>query len=136
MGSAAQHFIAVAVMFAVLATIVISSPNTTVISVLCNTNQYTRGDPFTISLAYVLNDLVENTPSSKGRDYYDISPFPNAFAYGHAACSINLNLTAADCSGCLLAAIAQLNATCGMRIGARAILADCSIRYEQYPFVN
>ena len=101
------------------------------------TRASTRADPFAISLAYVLNDLVENTRSSKGRDYHDICPFPSAFACDHAACSsTNLNLTAADCSGCLLAAIAQLNAGCSMKIGARAILADCIIRYEQYPFAD
>nr|XP_029124107.1 antifungal protein ginkbilobin-like protein [Elaeis guineensis] len=111
-----------------------SVPNTNITSVLCNTGTYTSGDPFTISLAYVLSDLLDATPSRKGHDYYNISPFPNAFAYGHAACMANL--TNGDCSVCLQSAEGAMNSTCGMAIGARSVLVDCTIRYEQYPFVN
>lgn len=136
MGSLTSQFMTMSMLLAATVIMVISTPNTTVISILCNGSSYTSGDPFSISLAYVLNDLVKSTPASKGREYYNISPFPNAFAYGYAACGTSTNVKGTDCSICLLAAIAQLNTTCSMRIGARAILADCNIRYEQYPFAN
>ncbi|KAL5792953.1 hypothetical protein ACOSP7_001547 [Xanthoceras sorbifolium] len=109
-----------------------SVPNTNARSVLCNSGMYTSGDPFAISLAYVLGDLETVTPTSKGFDYYNISPYPNAFAYGHAAC--NQNLTSSDCTTCLGAANTEMFASCPSRIGARSVLYDCTIRYEQYPF--
>ncbi|KAL5984464.1 hypothetical protein ACLOJK_018569 [Asimina triloba] len=106
-------------------------PNTNVTSILCNVGEYTRGDPFAVSLAYVLSDLVEQTPSSKGHDYSNISPFPNAFAYGHASCGGTIS--DGDCATCLSIASKNMTDACGSRIGGRAILYDCSIRYEQYP---
>uniref|UniRef100_A0A1D1YM58 Antifungal protein ginkbilobin-2 n=1 Tax=Anthurium amnicola TaxID=1678845 RepID=A0A1D1YM58_9ARAE len=108
------------------------APNTKVVSVLCNSQVYTMGDPFGTSLAYVLRDLQAVAPAREGHDYRNISPYPNAFAYGHAACAANL--TSADCSSCLAAAAKQMLGTCAMRIGARCALYDCNIRYEQYPF--
>ncbi|GKU86615.1 hypothetical protein SLEP1_g1117 [Rubroshorea leprosula] len=107
-------------------------PNTNVRTVLCNSGVYSSGDPFVISLAYVLADLETVTPTRKGYDYYNISPYPNAFAYGHCAC--NKNLTSSDCATCLAAAKTNMFSTCQSRIGARSILYDCTIRYEQYPF--
>ncbi|XP_076893773.1 antifungal protein ginkbilobin-like protein [Bidens hawaiensis] len=109
-----------------------SVPNTNITSVLCNSGIYTRGDPFAISLAYVLNELTTKTPAKQGYNYKNISPYPNAFAYGHATC--NQNLTSTDCKKCLDAAEFQMLSNCNDRIGARAVLNDCSIRYEQYPF--
>lgn len=55
---------------------------------------YTSGDPFAVSLSYVVGELESVTPTQKNYDYHNIniSPYPNALAYGHAAC--NLNLTA------------------------------------------
>jgi hypothetical protein len=76
------------------------APNTTPLSVRCNGAVYGAGDPFAESLAYVLADLLAATPSSRARDAYSISPYPNAFAYGHAACG-GAGLTAADCATCL-----------------------------------
>lgn len=111
-----------------------TAPDVTVVSTLCNSAAYTGGDPFAISLAYVLADLLEAAPDRRGHDYYNISPYPNAFAYGHAACKANL--TASDCTTCLRYAEGQMNSTCGMRIGARSVLVDCTTRYEQYPFRN
>jgi hypothetical protein len=111
------------------------APNTTPLSVLCNGAVYGAGDPFAESLAYVLADLLAATPSSRARDAYSISPYPNAFAYGHAACSL-AGLTAADCASCLGSAVGQMNATCGHAVGARAVLVDCRVRYEQYAFVD
>nr|XP_051190523.1 uncharacterized protein LOC127303855 [Lolium perenne] len=76
------------------------APNTTPLSVRCNGAVYGAGDPFAESLAYVLADLLAATPSSRARDAYSISPYPNAFAYGHAACG-GAGPTAADCATCL-----------------------------------
>ncbi|RWR76657.1 Gnk2 domain-containing protein [Cinnamomum micranthum f. kanehirae] len=112
--------------------VVNGAPNTNVTSVLCNSGVYTASDPFATSLAYVIAELETITPSRMGRDYYNISPFPNAFAYGHAACGATL--TVADCDTCLAAARKIMADTCVSRIGARAVLYDCTIRYEQYPF--
>lgn len=109
-----------------------SDLDTTVSLILCNGGRYTRGDPFAASLAYVVEDLEVKTPESKGYDYYNISPYPNSFAYGHASCS--QNLTAKDCSTCLDSAKTAMFGTCDDRIGARGVLHDCQIRYEQYPF--
>lgn len=108
------------------------SPNTSVKSVLCNSGTYTKGDPFTISLAYVLAELQSATPSRSGYDFRNISPYPNAFAYGHAAC--NQTLTSSDCAACLAAAKTAMLGSCDGRIGGRGELYDCGVRYEQYPF--
>lgn len=108
------------------------TPNTAVKSVLCNSGTYTAGDPFTISLAYVLAELESATPSRRGYDFRDISPYPNAFAYGHAAC--NQTLTTSDCADCLAAAKTAMLGSCDGRIGGRGELYDCIVRYEQYPF--
>lgn len=71
-------------------------------------------------------------PTRQGYDYYNISPYPNAFAYGHADC--NTSLTSPDCRTCLGAAKTSLLGTCVSQIGARPVLFDCTFRYEQYPF--
>ncbi|BAT95609.1 uncharacterized protein HKW66_Vig0250520 [Vigna angularis] len=106
--------------------------NTNITAVLCNVGGYTSGDPFAVSLSYVVEELERETPSQKNYDYYNISPYPNAFAYGHAAC--NLNLTTSDCKTCLGVAKTAMFNGCPKRIGARSVLHDCTIRYEQYPF--
>ncbi|XP_047981744.1 antifungal protein ginkbilobin-like protein [Salvia hispanica] len=108
------------------------APNTAVKSVLCNSGTYSRGDPFTASLAHVLAELEASTPSRRGYDLRNISPYPNAFAYGHAAC--NGTLATSDCASCLAAAKSAMLAGCDARIGARGELFDCLVRYEQYPF--
>ncbi|RCV10435.1 hypothetical protein SETIT_2G112100v2 [Setaria italica] len=110
-----------------------AAPNTEALSVLCNGATYGAGDPFAASLAYVLSELVSETPAAHG-GFYDISPYPAAFAYGHAAC--RPSTAAADCAACLRSAVSQMGATCGRSVGARAVLVDCSVRYEQYPFVD
>ncbi|KAL9331762.1 hypothetical protein ACSQ67_001372 [Phaseolus vulgaris] len=110
-----------------------SVPNTSIINVLCNSGVFTSGDPFAISLSYVLGDLEKETGTQKSYEYHNISPYPIAYAYGHATC--NLNLTSSDCKTCLGAAKTALFTTCqAPRIGARSVLHDCTIRYEQYPF--
>lgn len=111
-----------------------SVPDTNVTTILCNSGVYTKGDPFAISLTYVLAELETVTPTHKNYDFFNISPYPNAFAYGHAAC--NQNLTSSDCTTCLGAAKTAMLGACQSRIGARSVLHDCTIRYEQYPFTD
>ncbi|KAK1292264.1 hypothetical protein QJS10_CPB17g01896 [Acorus calamus] len=126
-------YLAKAITLAMLALQMVScTPNTNVTSVLCNSGVYTSGDPFGASLSYILSDLEAVTPTKKDRDYRNISPYPNAFAYGHAAC--NAILSESDCAACLTSANASMFASCDMRIGARCVLYDCNVRYEQYPF--
>ncbi|KAL2535633.1 Antifungal protein ginkbilobin-2 [Forsythia ovata] len=127
-----QYISKLTIVLLTLSYAVSSAPNTGIKSVLCNSNSYSKGDPFAISLAYVLAELVSSTPTRKGYDFYNISPYPNAFAFGHAACSANL--TRLDCAACLGAANTTMLGSCDGRIGARAVLYDCSVRYEQYPF--
>ncbi|CAN6213819.1 unnamed protein product [Urochloa humidicola] len=112
-----------------------AAPNTEALSVLCNGALYGAGDPFAASLAYVLSELESATPARDPREFYDISPYPTAFAYGHAACRPAPELSAADCAACLRSAVSQMGDTCGHSVGARAVLVDCSVRYEQYAFV-
>lgn len=107
-------------------------PDTTLMNALCNAGVFTSGDPFSISLDYVLQELQTVTSTRTTYDYPNISPYPNAFAYGHASC--NTNLTTSDCNTCLAAAKTALFGTCQNRIGARSLLRDCTLRYEQYPF--
>ncbi|RDX84978.1 hypothetical protein CR513_33900, partial [Mucuna pruriens] len=102
-----------------------SVPNTNITAILCNSGVYTTSDPFAISLSYVVGELETETPTLKNYDYYNISPYPNAFAYGHAAC--NLNLTASDCKTCLGVAKTTVFNGCPKCIGARSVLHDCTI---------
>ncbi|KGN47889.1 hypothetical protein Csa_003100 [Cucumis sativus] len=130
-GSSLKISVAFLAFFA-LSIMVVSIPNTGVRSVLCNSGTFTGGDPFTVSLDYVLKELQSATPTVKNYDFYNISPYPNAFAYGHASC--NQNLSTSDCTTCLEAAKNNMLGSCQMRIGGRSVLNDCTIRYEQYPF--
>ncbi|XWS46805.1 hypothetical protein CRYUN_Cryun14cG0099900 [Craigia yunnanensis] len=120
--------------FLLLCNNVRSVPNTSITTVLCNSGVYSKGDPFATSLAFILEELETVTPTRRGYDYFNISPYPNAFAYGHAACY--QNLTSSDCATCLAAAKTAMFGTCQSRIGARSVLHDCTIRYEQYPFTD
>ncbi|XP_062103424.1 antifungal protein ginkbilobin-like protein [Humulus lupulus] len=106
--------------------VVTSLPNTYVTTVLCNSGQYTAGDPFATSLAYVFEELLIEAPKHKNYELYDISPYPNGFAYGHGTC--NKHLTSSDCLACLGAAKTAMLGSCQNRIGARVVLHDCAIR--------
>ncbi|GMJ07104.1 hypothetical protein HRI_004379600 [Hibiscus trionum] len=93
----------------------------------------TRGDHGLItSLAYVLEDLEVVTSKRQGHDCFNVSSYPNAFAYGHAA--RNQNLTTSNCATCLVNAKVAMFGTCQNRIESRLVLHDCTIRYEQYAF--
>ena len=132
MGTPSKFAIAAIALLCLWISVGESVPNTNITTVLCNVGVYTSADPFAISLAYVVEELEEVTPTYKNHDYYNISPYPNAFAYGHAAC--NMNLTTSDCKACLGVAKTTMFSSCQKRIGARSVLHDCTIRYEQYPF--
>ncbi|KAK2990502.1 hypothetical protein RJ640_019782 [Escallonia rubra] len=118
--------------FLVTLSVVRSDPNTNVMMVMCNPNVYANDDPFTNSLAYVIAELETVTPNRQGYDLRNVSPYPTSLAYGHASC--NQNLAASDCTLCLVAAKTTMSSYCNNRIGARSVLADCLIRYEQYSF--
>ncbi|XP_077240357.1 antifungal protein ginkbilobin-like protein 1 [Tasmannia lanceolata] len=128
MGSLAKLLVVIEILG--LCNMIRGNPNTNVTAVLYNSRRYTRGDPFATSLAYVIAELEAITPPRMGHDYHNISPFPNAFAFGHATCNASLS----DCATCLHSAVQHLVDTCNNCIGAQAILYDCYIRYEQYPF--
>ena len=115
-------------------TMVISTPDTNVTTVLCNTSIYSDGDPFATSLAYVLVELQTTTSTCENYNFYSISPYPNAKAYVHGSC--NKNLTSLDCAVCLGAAKTVMEGLCQRKKGACAVLHDCSIRYEQCPSAN
>ncbi|KAG8370718.1 hypothetical protein BUALT_Bualt13G0012400 [Buddleja alternifolia] len=67
-----------------------SDPNTNVDSLTCNAHTYAENDPFENSVAYVLADLMNVTPSQKNYNYYTAAPYRGSAAYGHATCSIFL----------------------------------------------
>ncbi|PQQ08814.1 antifungal protein ginkbilobin-2-like [Prunus yedoensis var. nudiflora] len=46
-----------------------STANTNITSVLCNSGVYTAGDPFAVSLAYVLQELKTATSTHKNYDF-------------------------------------------------------------------
>ncbi|XP_068663037.1 antifungal protein ginkbilobin-like protein [Aristolochia californica] len=121
-------------LWALLCNVVNGVPNTNLTQVLCNGDMFTGGDPFAGNLVYVLDDLEAFAPPAEDRDYYNISPFPITFAYGHARCVATLSNS--DCKACLKSARETMLATCVSSIGARAVLYDCNIRYEQYPFTD
>lgn len=132
MGIIPSEILAAAIGLLWLCSVVESVPNTTISAILCNAGVYTSGDPFAVSLSFVVGELETETPTRKNYNYYNISPYPNAFAYGHASC--NLNLTSSDCKTCLSVAKTTVFSGCPTRVGARSVLHDCTIRYEQYPF--
>ncbi|CAI9107906.1 OLC1v1007388C1 [Oldenlandia corymbosa var. corymbosa] len=111
-----------------------SVPNTTVLITQCNNGVYANGDPFGISVAYVVDDLESATPFRQGYVYRNISPYPNAFAYGEANCNQSLN--GLDCGTCLGAAKKAMLSSCVSRIGARSGLVDCSMRFSVYNILN
>ncbi|XP_073138360.1 antifungal protein ginkbilobin-like protein [Henckelia pumila] len=109
-----------------------SHPNTTVQTIICNAYTYAKIDPFGKSVAYVLADTMNVTPSIKGYDYYTVSPYPTAIAYGHATC--NVKLPRSQCARCLVAARGTVSSSCANRIGGQVTMVDCSMRYENYEF--
>ncbi|KZV32412.1 antifungal protein ginkbilobin-2-like [Dorcoceras hygrometricum] len=109
-----------------------SEPDTTVTTLICNGNTYLQDDPFGDSVAYVLADLMNVTPSQQGFNYYTVSPYPTAVAYGHATCS--QSLANSECANCLATARGTLSTTCGGHIGGQVGMVDCGMRFEDYSF--
>ncbi|XP_073291596.1 antifungal protein ginkbilobin-like protein [Primulina huaijiensis] len=107
-------------------------PNTSVTTLICNGDTYPQGDPFDDSVAYVLADLMNVTPSQQGYNYYAVSPYPAGVAYGHATCS--LKLANSECANCLATARGTLSTTCGGHIGGQVEMVDCGMRFENYSF--
>ncbi|KAL3725230.1 hypothetical protein ACJRO7_030270 [Eucalyptus globulus] len=100
----------------------------------CNTATYQNGDAFIVSLAWLLLMLEQRTPYYLNYDYYTMSPYQEAVAYGHATCRHVLSFE--DCSACLYYAIRHVVEDCPMSFGARLELQDCKVRYEQYSFTD
>ncbi|GER52983.1 cysteine-rich receptor-like protein kinase [Striga asiatica] len=46
------------------------------------------------------------------------------------------DLTADDCSSCLIGAAGEIPTCCDRRVGGGVLLSSCTIRYETYPFYN
>lgn len=109
-----------------------SQPNGIVKKLICNRNEYSPGTNFAGSLPNLLIDLETETPTVEDYDYANHYPPSNPAAYGYAKC--NQDISAADCGKCLQSAVSILQNRCPMRVGAQLKVADCSLRYEQYPF--
>ncbi|KAK4408061.1 hypothetical protein Sango_0387100 [Sesamum angolense] len=112
--------------------VVKSDPDTSVNSIICNTQYYSGDDPFGNSVAYVLADLMNVAPSQQPYDYYTVSPYPTSPAYGHATCSQALANSA--CANCLASARGTVSSACAGSVGGQVGMVDCSMRYENYPF--
>lgn len=111
-----------------------AGPSTGVVSWRCNGNSYESGDPFSYSLANVLNNMVTVTLNHPGSDYYTVSPRPVSIAYRHAAC--NPGLSSSICVTCIMSARDQMLNDCPTRAGAQVVLYDCKMRYERHPFTD
>ncbi|KAK4441679.1 hypothetical protein Salat_0502800 [Sesamum alatum] len=109
-----------------------SEPNTNVNLLWCNENGYAEEDPYANSVAYVLADLMNVTPSRQAFDYSTLSPYATAVSYGHATC--NTALSNNDCANCLAAGKASVSSGCLNSVGGRVEMVDCAMRYENYPF--
>ncbi|KAI9119152.1 hypothetical protein K1719_009827 [Acacia pycnantha] len=110
-----REYAAITIAMLCLWTIADCVPDTTIMNVLCNAAVFTSGDPFAISLDYVLQELETVTSTQRNYDYSNISPYTNAFAYGHAATPISQPLTATP-----------------VLLPPRRLCSP--LRYEQYPF--
>lgn len=108
-----------------------SEPNTTVNLLWCNFNGYSQEEVYASSVADVLVDLMNVTPTRKGFNYRTVSGNALAVSFGRATC--NEDLSDADCANCLVVAKATVTSGCRNSVGGRTELVDCGIRYENYP---
>ncbi|KAL3725231.1 hypothetical protein ACJRO7_030271 [Eucalyptus globulus] len=108
------------------------APNTSETFKACNTATYQNSDAFSSSLTWLLSTLEQSTCDKINYDFYTMSPYQEAVAYGHGAC--NLVLSYDDCSTCLYYAHRIVLQECPMSIGARLELRK--VRYEQYLFTD
>ncbi|KAL0418752.1 UNVERIFIED_CONTAM: hypothetical protein Sradi_1288700 [Sesamum radiatum] len=112
--------------------VVKNDPDTSINSIICNTQYYSGDDPFGNSVAYVVADLMNVAPSQQPYDYYTVSPYPTSPAYGHATCS--QALANSECANCLASARGTVSSACAGSVGGQVGMVDCSMRYENYPF--
>lgn len=111
--------------------VVMATPNTTPVSILCNNNKVQDGDPFLTSLFILLVDIVNDAPNEKNYETY-MKQGEEQPAYGYAKCIPTV--TPADCYTCLVSARGQIVDRCQVSVGAQLVLGDCRLRYEQYDF--
>ncbi|XP_057794460.1 antifungal protein ginkbilobin-like protein [Salvia miltiorrhiza] len=109
-----------------------SSPNTNINEWRCNADSYSETDAYADNVAYVVTDLVNQTPSTSVYYYLTQSPSNTAICYGQAICNVALSNN--DCFNCLLAAATNIMTICKDKIGGMLEMVDCTIRYENYPF--
>ncbi|KAL3730121.1 hypothetical protein ACJRO7_027167 [Eucalyptus globulus] len=73
--------------------------------------------------------------SDRGYNYYTSSPdVDGTKCYAHATC--NNNLMQGECLMCLSYVNNFILHGCFLSIGVQFELADCRVRYEQYPFTE
>ncbi|GFP94691.1 cysteine-rich receptor-like protein kinase 41 [Phtheirospermum japonicum] len=60
----------------------------------------------------------------------------NDFQYIFALVQCTPDLSSDDCTGCLIAAAAEIPTCCDRRRGGRVLYPSCNLRYERYPFFN
>ncbi|XP_073024291.1 antifungal protein ginkbilobin-like protein [Primulina eburnea] len=108
-----------------------SEPNTAVNLLWCNSHGYSQEDLYAGSVADVLMDLMNVTPTRKGFDYRTVSGNALAVSFGRATCNGALSRT--DCANCLVVAKTTVTSGCRNSVGGRTELVYCSIRYENYP---
>ncbi|CAI9108361.1 OLC1v1007934C1 [Oldenlandia corymbosa var. corymbosa] len=106
--------------------LVSGSPNTQVFQEECSQAFYPAIDPYGISVTYILNDVMKNTPNSQPYDY-SVSGLPPVNAYGFGSCAPALSNS--DCSTCMTAAYTEIVNRCGGHISGKVLLKDCSIGY-------
>ncbi|CAI9108362.1 OLC1v1007935C1 [Oldenlandia corymbosa var. corymbosa] len=105
-----------------------STPNTTIDKEVCSGGTYLAGDPYTNSVAYVLDEVMINTPYSPGYQYGVFSPFLNSPALGFGGCA--QFLSPLECSSCMVAAFNEVLKRCCGYVSGAVILTDCSIGYK------
>nr|CAB3452400.1 unnamed protein product [Digitaria exilis] len=105
------------------------------VTVWCNANSYYVDDPYSVSVVYMLQMLLTNTPWASDHNIYRSFTHNGATAYGHATCSSALDTGA--CEDCLSFVFHQAATICDRKVGARVVYVDnCTVRYENYAFTD
>lgn len=135
---------AVVLMVVISATLVctVTAQNKTLDYQLCNQQLIPFNTDFWDNLADVVADLTHATPYAGGYNHRSSRPRRNkngggvkehgSTAYGQAICSSHLSKR--QCAGCLTFIGNRIVGYCNGALGADVHLADCSLRYETYPF--
>ncbi|KAI4386935.1 hypothetical protein MLD38_004808 [Melastoma candidum] len=82
----------------------------------------------------IFNSIMTETPQRQFLQFYSNQSCygSSKIAYGYGFC--HRRLIPAECTDCLNEAKGLLFDVCTHSIGARVVLEDCQIRYENYPF--